>query len=58
MITAAKTVTGGITVSALVVDRETSFAYYDWMTYYGYGIREAKKLFREYLAETGKKLVK
>ena len=49
---------GALVLSALVRDSLTPFAWYESQTFYGYGVREAQALFREYLASSGMRLVK
>jgi hypothetical protein len=49
---------GALVLSALVRDSLTPFNWYETQTFYGYGVREARALFREHLTSNGMKLVK
>ena len=48
---------GGIQASALVVDR-TGYVYYDHCTFYGYGKREVRRLFKDYVKGNGCRIVR
>lgn len=49
---------GALIVSELVKDNATPFAWLESQTYYGYTIKQAKSLYREYLKTNGFKVVK
>ena len=47
---------GAITAHALVVDR-TGYVYLEHCTYYGYGKREVRRLFKDYVKGNGCRIV-
>lgn len=48
---------GGIKASALVVDR-TGYVYLEHCTYYGYGKREVRRLFKDYVKDKNCRIVR